>query len=87
MSTFFNLNPRLSDFSKEQLMKLLRLVMSEQVQIRKHVNALKETPSLERMFADEIQQAAIDLDEFNEIITHLSSAIYNKDYETKEISN
>ena len=87
MSTFFNLNPSLSDFSKEQLMKLLRLVMSEQVQIRKHVNALTETPSLERMFAEEILQSGSDLDEYDEIVVHLSSAIYNKDYETREISN
>lgn len=80
-------DPRLSDFSEEQLRQLFSLVMSGQSELRRDIKSYNISPELARMFADKIARYETELRSLDEIMIQLAGAIANKVEELKVQSN
>jgi hypothetical protein len=81
------MNPRLSDFSYDQLRLSVHVYMKERAVIEAHLLGLKQFPSLQRMFEKEILEGESQICDLNELITQFSYAMACKEEEMRVASN
>lgn len=69
------MNPRLSDFTEEQLRMMLRAMISQRVDIEKHIINLRSSAYFAKMFAKEILQYETEIEESIQVETQIAHEI------------
>lgn len=74
-------NPMLSEFSEDQLRAVLYCLSKDQMELRRHMNGLKQTESLASMMQDKIFEHEVGIEIRRELIVQFMGALANKEKE------
>lgn len=81
------IDPKLSDFTLEQLTRNAKLLIKEQARLKNHIADLRKTPSLARMFRDEIVQFETEIEDLQTLVIHFTFVAEQKRMEQRVASN
>lgn len=80
-------NPKLSDFTLEQLTIATKAFIAHQMDLKDHVRELRKNPSLASMFKDEIIQFESEIEDLQTLIVQFSWIVVLKQEDQKVASN
>jgi len=84
---FIDVDPRLSEFSRDELSDTNLAVVWKIEDLQKHVMALSQTASMQRMFEKEILEWETKIENMRTFSAQLMNAIARKDKQEKVASN
>lgn len=68
-------DPKLSEFSEDQLRLLLRVVVKEKMDLTSHVHAIQKN-EMGGLLADNIREYTVQIEELNLWVTQIASSLY-----------
>ena len=77
------MNPKISEFTYEQLSLTAKTLIWKRLDLIDHIEEIKRTPFLERMFKKEITDWQSQIDDLETIITQFSYAAKQKEIERR----
>lgn len=80
-------NPRLCDFTEDQLGLILRSILTEQHAISQHVESLESYSSLTYMMREKIEDYRKEMEALGEIVVQFAGAMARKEKERLLESN